>query len=138
VVLKRRYKSVVLMLADISVCSGQPSEMQILHPTNLLLLFVLMNALIGVLARQFITKPFPDLYEVSVEELQHGLDAGQFTSVDLIKVSIPHHIHRQFWYSDTVVGLFRPYRRSKPQRSSFAGGDRVESLNSVSSCRVGS
>jgi hypothetical protein len=78
------------MLADISVCSGQPSEMQILHSTNLLLLFVFGNALIGVLARQFITKPFPDLYEASVEELQHGLDAGQSTSVDLIKVSIPH------------------------------------------------
>ncbi|KAJ7720972.1 amidase signature enzyme [Mycena maculata] len=29
--------------------------------------------------------PLPDLYEASVRELQAGLDAGQFTSVDLIK-----------------------------------------------------
>ncbi len=29
---------------------------------------------------------FPDLYEASVLELQDGLDAGRFTSVDLIKV----------------------------------------------------
>jgi amidase len=29
--------------------------------------------------------PLPDLYEASVPELQAGLDAGQFTSVDLIK-----------------------------------------------------
>ncbi|KAJ3761105.1 amidase signature enzyme [Lentinula raphanica] len=29
--------------------------------------------------------PLPDLYEASILELQHGLDAGQFTSVDLIK-----------------------------------------------------
>ena len=30
--------------------------------------------------------PLPDLYEASVPELQAGLDAGHFTSVDLIKV----------------------------------------------------
>lgn len=30
---------------------------------------------------------FPDLYEASVVELQNGLDNGDFTSVDLIKVS---------------------------------------------------
>jgi hypothetical protein len=29
---------------------------------------------------------FPDLYEASVEDLQIGLNAGQFTSVDLVKV----------------------------------------------------
>jgi hypothetical protein len=29
---------------------------------------------------------FPDLYEASVEELQRGLEAGSFTSVDLVKV----------------------------------------------------
>ena len=31
---------------------------------------------------------FPDLYEASVVELQAGLDAGNFTSVDLVKVSL--------------------------------------------------
>ena len=29
---------------------------------------------------------FPDLYEASIAELQAGLDGGQFTSVDLVKV----------------------------------------------------
>lgn len=29
---------------------------------------------------------FPDLYEASVPELQAGLNAGHFTSVDLVKV----------------------------------------------------
>ena len=29
---------------------------------------------------------FPDLYEASVLELQAGLDAGSFSSVDLVKV----------------------------------------------------
>lgn len=30
---------------------------------------------------------FPDLYEASVMELQAGLDAGLFTSVDLVEVN---------------------------------------------------
>lgn len=30
---------------------------------------------------------FPDLYEASVEDLQSGLEAGHFTSVDLVKVN---------------------------------------------------
>ena len=34
---------------------------------------------------------FPDLYEASIAELQAGLDGGQFTSVDLVKVW--HHLH---------------------------------------------
>lgn len=29
---------------------------------------------------------FPDLYEASVTELQDGLERGDFTSVDLVKV----------------------------------------------------
>ena len=29
---------------------------------------------------------YPDLYEASVVELQAGLDAGHFSSVDLVKV----------------------------------------------------
>lgn len=30
---------------------------------------------------------FPDLYEASIAELQDGLSAGLFSSVDLVKVS---------------------------------------------------
>ncbi|KAJ7432101.1 amidase signature enzyme [Mycena galericulata] len=37
------------------------------------------------LTRAAAAPPLPDLYEASVLELQAGLDAGQFTSVDLIK-----------------------------------------------------
>lgn len=33
------------------------------------------------------TSKFPDLYEASVVELQDGLERGDFTSVDLVKVS---------------------------------------------------
>lgn len=29
---------------------------------------------------------FPDLYEAGIAELHQGLDKGQFTSVDLVKV----------------------------------------------------
>ena len=31
---------------------------------------------------------FPDLYEASVIELQDGLERGDFSSVDLVKVSL--------------------------------------------------
>ena len=31
---------------------------------------------------------FPDLYEASVVELQDGLERGDFSSVDLVKVSL--------------------------------------------------
>jgi amidase len=38
--------------------------------------------------RKDVSVPLPDLYEASVLELQEGLDAGHFTSVDLIKASL--------------------------------------------------
>jgi len=37
---------------------------------------------------------FLDLYEASVLELQQGLDAGHFSSVDLVKVGYYHLKHR--------------------------------------------
>lgn len=36
--------------------------------------------------------PLPDLYEATIAELQAGLDAGHFTSVDLVKVRFADHI----------------------------------------------
>lgn len=36
---------------------------------------------------------FPDLYEASVPELQEGLNAGHFSSVDLVKVRSRPHFH---------------------------------------------
>jgi amidase len=38
------------------------------------------------MARASQSKDLPDLYEVSMAELQHGLEEGHFTSVDLVKV----------------------------------------------------
>lgn len=48
---------------------------------------------------------FPDLYEASILELQQGLDAGHFSSVDLVKVGAI------FWTviapTETIHILFR-------------------------------
>ncbi|KAF8493345.1 amidase signature enzyme [Gautieria morchelliformis] len=38
-----------------------------------------------MMARASESNDFPDLYEASIAELQHGLEIGQFTSVDLVK-----------------------------------------------------
>ena len=42
-----------------------------------------ITALDGIVKTETV---FPDLYEASVLELQAGLDAGHFSSVDLVKV----------------------------------------------------
>jgi len=47
---------------------------------------------------------FPDLYEASVLELQEGLDAGHFSSVDLVKVRDPQ---KQQYPSSSEIGLYR-------------------------------
>jgi hypothetical protein len=56
------------------------------HFISILLLLLLGNAFVNAFERRGQAEVFPDLYEASVEELQQGLDAGQFTSVDLVKV----------------------------------------------------
>jgi len=48
---------------------------------------------------------FPDLYEASVLELQQGLDAGHFSSVDLVKVGYYHLKHQL--PSSSEFGLYR-------------------------------
>lgn len=48
---------------------------------------------------------FPDLYEASVLELQRGLDAGHFSSVDLVKVDYYHLKHQL--PSSSEFGLYR-------------------------------
>jgi hypothetical protein len=51
-----------------------------------------VSLLVSALATPTPPTKLPDLYEASLAELQEGLDAGHFTSVDLIKVgSIYHH-----------------------------------------------
>jgi amidase len=48
--------------------------------------------LIDFLASVVAKRPFPDLYEASIQELQTGLDAKQFTSVDLVRVRVPNNV----------------------------------------------
>lgn len=43
----------------------------------------------------------PDLYEAGIAELQQGLNKGQFTSVDLVKVGpVPAHLR-----SPVIMGV---------------------------------
>ncbi|KAJ3889722.1 amidase signature enzyme [Lentinula edodes] len=56
--------------------------------SSLLFLCLLQTISVQCLLRRdndAVNAPLPDLYEASILELQNGLDAGQFTSVDLIK-----------------------------------------------------
>ncbi|KAH7881422.1 amidase signature enzyme [Lentinula edodes] len=56
--------------------------------SSLLFLCLLQTISVQCLSRRdndAVNAPLPDLYEASILELQNGLDAGQFTSVDLIK-----------------------------------------------------
>jgi len=57
----------------------QPTVLRLGYFITVLALILLSNA-------QFTTDVFPDLYEASVQDLQHGMDAGHFTSVDLVEV----------------------------------------------------
>ena len=51
-----------------------------------------------------------DLLEASIADLQAGLSAGDFTSVDLVKVGLP--AHTLLLRADVVdaAGLHRPHR----------------------------
>jgi hypothetical protein len=52
----------------------------------------------------------PDLYEASVLELQAGLDAGHFTSVDLVKVNFAAQCYKDSSAILTTVGIFRAHQ----------------------------
>ncbi len=52
---------------------------------------------------------FPDLYEASIAELQTGLEKGQFTSVDLVKVWPLDVSTRLTLTTTTLTGIFRAY-----------------------------
>ena len=68
-----------------------------LHYLTYIVVFFLFGDVLACLAStQAGTGTFPDLYEASVEELQEGLDAGIFTSVDLVKVSSPQVYSESF------------------------------------------
>lgn len=49
---------------------------------------------------------FPDLYEASIEELQNGMEAGHFTSVDLVKVSCTCTSISRAKSSEIMKGVF--------------------------------
>ena len=72
-------------------------------------------------ARTPATSQFPDLYEASITELQHGLGKGLFTSVDLVKASQSLSLScgrsgMLTWLSP-VPGLFRKDRGSESTRT---------------------
>jgi len=52
------------------------------------------------------TNVFPDLYEATVEELQNGMEAGHFTSVDLVKVGCPQILTNREVSSGIIKGIF--------------------------------
>lgn len=58
-----------------------------IYITLLLSLVLYLQSGSCVTTRASKPRHLPDLYEASVSDLQAGLDAGQFTSVDLVKVS---------------------------------------------------
>jgi len=50
---------------------------------------------------------FPDLYEASIEELQNGMEAGHFTSVDLVQVGLSSNLDKQREVSSEMMkGVF--------------------------------
>jgi hypothetical protein len=56
------------------------------------------------------TAPLPDLYEATLQQLQAGLDAGQFTSVDLVKVNYSHVYRDRYlrlWLRRHTLRVFR-------------------------------
>src|SRR3981189_2388397 len=42
-------------------------------------------------------EPLPDLFTVTLDELQGGLATGAFSSVDLVKVTPPPFLHPPLW-----------------------------------------
>ena len=81
-------------------------------------IFVFALCLLGVLhlhvawalPRNIARASLPDLYEASIAELQEGLEKGQFTSVDLVKVG-QHILSCSVQYAETLLsGIFRAHR----------------------------
>ena len=80
--------------------------------------FITVLALILLGNAQFATDHdtdvFPDLYEASIQELQHGMDAGHFTSVDLVEVGKTDRATVwPFIVDDGSPGVFRQNKRSQ-------------------------
>jgi len=74
-------------------------------------------------------KLFPDLYEASVLELQAGLEAGDFSSVDLVKVLGCQQSLAYIKLTLSVdIGVLRSNRRSEPERPSPTRCHRTQSI----------
>jgi amidase len=71
----------------------------------LLAIFVCLQITRGVDVTDWTVKTvtvFPDLYEASVLELQRGLDAGHFSSVDLVKV-LTNYYYYYYWLNSFIL-----------------------------------
>ena len=81
---------------------------------------------------------FPDLYEASVLELQAGLDAGHFSSVDLVKVLTDSYFFGLFIYiHEPLSDLFCTNRGSQSSRTSTSRSLGTESICVDSGCCIG-
>jgi len=93
--------------------------------------FITVLALILLGNAQFATDHgtdvFPDLYEASIQELQHGMDAGHFTSVDLVEVGKTDRATVwPFIVDDGSPGVFRQNKRSQFPRTLLTCSPRTQ------------
>lgn len=79
----------------------------LLHAFSIFLLIPLVQSRGSLGARG--NTPLPDLYEASIAELQDGLQKGLFTSVDLVKVSIP--VKTLYLHTQSNLIVYRPTLR---------------------------
>jgi hypothetical protein len=67
----------------------------------------------------------PDLYDATIQELLNGLDAGQFTVVQLVSVS---EVGGCIDYFLTLSGLYRPHWGGESSRASTEGDTRDQCI----------
>jgi hypothetical protein len=79
---------------------------------------------------------FPDLYEASVLELQAGLDAGHFSSVDLVKVLITVFLADSFM-PEPLSDLFCTNRGSQSSRTRASRSLGTEPICIETGCCIG-
>lgn len=88
----------------------------------MLFLLAVVLALLSKANFHTVTAPeYPDLYEASIAELQLGLEKKQFTSVDLVKVSLL--VFSLSIFDLSILGIPRAHRRGQPQRPKTSRGD---------------
>jgi len=102
----------------------QPTVLRLGYFITVLALILLGNA---QFTTDHDTDVFPDLYEASIQELQHGMDAGHFTSVDLVEVGKTDRATVwPFIIDDESLGVFRQNKRSQFPRTFLTCSPRTQ------------